>query len=191
MLLPIDCKRRCVVESQADTSTSAPFQDAVGVGSARYPATDCAHTPLCLARRHSFKLRMACTRHCALESSGGGQSYLRPLPHVIAKGVVRCCGALLSFSHCVHTPSGTWVARYGCVCSSRHRYDFTVWRGCTRAHGLPIASPAATRVVRRQFQRHIFDMTRVWMNSLRTYDWHDYKYSVRAAAALARDMGLS
>ena len=38
---------------------------------------------------------------------------------------------------------------------------------------LPIACPAATLVVRRQFQWHIFDMTRVWRNLARTYDWHD------------------
>ena len=31
-------------------------------------------------------------------------------------------------------------------------------------------------------------MTRVWKNSARTYDWHDKKYTVRAAAALAGDM---
>ena len=96
---------------------------------------------------------LLCTRLCALESSGGGQSYLRPLPHVVAIGVVRCCGgwhggALLFFAHCVHTPLGTWVARYGCIRSSRQRYDFSVWRGYTRAHGLPIACPAATLVVR-------------------------------------------
>ena len=176
-MLPTDCAHRCVVGLQADTAVSAPLRDAVRVGSVRYPATNCAHTPLCLARRYPPPLRMACTRHCALESSGGGQSYLRPLPHVVAIGVVRCCGdwyggALLFFAHCVHTPLGTWVARYGRIRSSPQRYDFSVWRGYTRAHGLPIACPAVTLVVRRQFRRQIFDMTRVWKNSARTYDWH-------------------
>ena len=44
-------------------------------------------TPLCLARRYPLPLKMACTRHRALESSGGGRPYLRPLPHVVALGV--------------------------------------------------------------------------------------------------------
>ena len=80
---------------------------------------------------------------------------------------------LLLFAHCVHTQLGTWVKSYGCIRSYRQRYEFSVWRGYTRAHGLRIAFPAATRVVRRQFQWHIFDMTMVWKNSVRTYDWHD------------------
>ena len=63
--------------------------------------------------------------HCAVESSGGG----RPLPHMVAIGVVRCRGtwhggALLFFAHCVHTPLGPWVARYGRIRSSPQRYDF-------------------------------------------------------------------
>ena len=124
------------------------------------PEPNCAHTPLCLARRYPLHLRVVCTRHCALESRGGGQSYLRPLSHVVVIGVVRCCGdwhvdALLFFGHCVHTPLGTWVSRCGRIRSSPQRYDFGVWHGYTRTNGLPIAGPAATLVVRRQFQRHI------------------------------------
>ena len=85
-------------------------------------------TPLCLARRYPLPLKMACTRHRALESSGGGRPYLRPLPHVVAIVVVRCRGgwhvsALLFFTHCVHTPLGTWVARYGRIRSSPRRCD--------------------------------------------------------------------
>ena len=57
--------------------------------------------------------------------------------------------------------------------------------------GLPIAYPSATRVVRRQFQQHIVDRTRVWRNSAREYDWYDLEYTVRTAAVLAGDMGLS
>jgi hypothetical protein len=95
------------------------------------------------------------------------------------------------FSHCVHTPLGTWVARYGRIRSSPQRYDFGVWHGHTRVHGLPIACPVATLVVRRRFQQHIIDMTRVWRTSAGKYDWHDFEYTVRAAAALAGDMGLS
>ena len=148
------------------------------VGSARRPATNCVHTPLCLARRYSLPLRMACARHYELEPNDRGQSYPRPLPHVVAIGAVRCYGdwhgrAFLFFAHCVHTPMGTWVARYGCICSSPQQYEFGVWHGYTRTHGLPIACPAATLVVRRQFQLDIFDMTRVWRNSARTYEWQD------------------
>ena len=102
---------------------------------------------------------------------------MRPLPHLVAIGFVRCCGgwhggALLLLSHCVHTPLGTWVAIYGCIRSSRQRYDFSVWRGYTRAHGLLIVCPAAI-LVRRQYQRHIFYMTGVWKDSAKTYDWQD------------------
>ena len=121
---------------------------------------------------------MACTCHFALELNSRVQSYPRPLPNVVSIGVVRCCGdwhggALLFFDHYVHTPLGTRVASYSRIRSSPQRYDFGVWHGCTRIPDISIACPAATLVVRRQFQLHIFDMTRVWRHSTTTYKWHD------------------
>ena len=34
-------------------------------------------------------------------------------------------------------------------------------------------------------------MTRVWRNSAGEYDWYDFEYTLRAAAVLAGDIGLS
>ena len=65
------------------------------------------------------------------------------------------------------------------------------WHGPTRVHGSLITYPVATLVIRRQFQQHMVNMTRVWRNSAGTYDWHDFEYRVRVAAALAIDMELS
>ena len=46
-------------------------------------------------------------------------------------------------------------------------------------------------LLEKKFQQHIVDMTRAWRNSAGKYDWHDSEYTVRAAASLAGDMGLS
>ena len=114
---------------------------------------------------------MACTRHCALASSGGGRSHLRPLPmwlllELYGAAVV---GTLVpSFSLlivCTHR----WVRGLRDTAVSALLLDGTIagaWHGHTRVHRLPIACPAPTLVVRRQFQQHIVDMTRVWRNSV-------------------------
>ena len=46
-------------------------------------------------------------------------------------------------------------------------------------------------MVRRQFQQHIIDMTRVWRYSVGEYDWCDFEYTVCAAAVHAGDIELS
>ena len=113
---------------------------------------------------------MACTRHCALASSGGGRSHLRPLPmwlllELYGAAVV---GTLVpSFSLlivCTHR----WVRGLRDTAVSALLLDGAIvgaWHGHTRVHRLPIACPAATLAVRRMFQHHIVDMTRVWRNS--------------------------
>ena len=146
---------------------------------------------------------MACTRHCALKSSGGGRHLSRVAEdvHICAPcpiwllleldgAVVRCPsflfplrGHTVGYVGCEMRPYPLFPSTVGTI--------FGVWHGHTRAHGLPIACPAATHVVRRQLQQHIVVMTRVWRNSAGTYDGHDFEHTVCAAVALAGDMGLS
>ena len=60
---------------------------------------------------------------------------------------------------------------------------FGVRRGCVRVPGLPtrIACPAAVIVVRRQIQKHIVAMTRVWRNLTGYCNWGDFEDTVRIA----------
>ena len=52
-------------------------------------------------------------------------------------------------------------------------------------------SPLLRSSIRLQFPQVIADMSRTWRNSTGDYNWYDFAYTLRAAAALAQDMGLS
>ena len=74
-----------------------------------------------------------------------------------------------------------------------------VWHGRECAFGLPTSyPPAMTIVVPRSYDSwfgYIFSSLswryRTWRNSADVHNWKDFAFTLRAAAALAHDMGLS
>ena len=78
-----------------------------------------------------------------------------------------------------------------------------IWPSRDRGLGLifpPLPSPRGPdrcdtslprSLLRLQFQQLLLEMARAWKNSAGSYNWYDFARTLRAAAALAQDMGLN